>query len=118
MAGYLAEFEPRDDDAESYISEAERESVGSIESLDELTEFSKKLEQQLIDERLNLVLSFNKSLISVDNFFSELARIKHELESLNEVNDNIDEELIENESKLMSILDTYIRKINVQIKFN
>ena len=118
MSSYLANFEPRDDDAESYISEAERASVSSAESLDELGDFAKNLEQQLIDERLNLVLSFNKSLISVDNFFSELSRIKHELESLNEVNDNIDEELIENESKLMSILDTYIRKIKDQLKIN
>jgi len=118
MASYLAEFEPRDDDVESYISEAERRSVSSVESLDELGDFARNLEQQLIDERLNLVLSFNKSLISADNFFSELARIKHELESLNEVNDNIDEELIENESRLMSILDTYIRKIKDQLKIN
>ena len=118
MASYLADFEPDGGDAESYISEAERQSVGSIESFDEFNELSKNIEQQLIDQRLNLVLSFNKSLISANNFFSELARIKRELENLNEINDNIDEELIENESRLMSILDTYIRKIKDQLKIN
>ena len=117
MANPLAEYEPLDDDNESYISEAERESLAS-EDLENLADFSKNLEQDLIDERLNLVLNFNRKLISPGQFYTELARIKHELEEIEIVNDDIDEELIEKESLLNEILNKYISKFKELDKQN
>ena len=92
-------------------SESDREETDSIASIEDLDIDETQKKNDLLEQKLKIVLGYNASTLDLYEFNKSLKKINNELESLELVTEYSNSDLVNREYSLIELLENYINMI-------